>query len=51
MNGTWWDGPSELDDDQRNIISLPLDNSVLVTTPSHGSLIFRTVCENQDRVS
>jgi AAA domain len=33
MNGTWWVGPSELDDNQRNIISLPLDNSVLVTGP------------------
>ena len=33
MNGTWWVGLSDLDDDQRNIISLPLDKSVLVTGP------------------
>lgn len=33
MNGTWWVGQGELDADQRNIISLPLDNNVLVTGP------------------
>ncbi len=33
MSGTWWVGESELDNDQRNIISLPLDNNILVTGP------------------
>jgi len=33
MNGAWWVGSSELDSDQRTIISLPPDNSVLVTGP------------------
>ena len=33
MNGTWWVGPNDLDEDQRNIISLPPDDSVLVTGP------------------
>jgi len=33
MSETWWVGPSELDNDQSNIISLPLDTSALVTGP------------------
>ncbi len=33
MDGTWWVGESELDDDQRNIIPLPLDEDILVTGP------------------
>ena len=33
MNGTWWVGPGELDDDQRNIISVPLDKNLLITGP------------------
>ncbi len=33
MNGTWWVGQGELDEDQRNIISLPTDKNFLVTGP------------------
>ena len=33
MSGTWWVGQNELDEDQRNIISLPQDDQVLVTGP------------------
>lgn len=33
MEGTWWVGQSELDDDQRNIISLPIDLNIFVTGP------------------
>ena len=33
MSGTWWVGQKELDDDQRKIISLPIDDRVLVTGP------------------
>lgn len=33
MSGTWWIGQSQLDEDQRDIISLPMDRSVLVTGP------------------
>jgi len=33
MSATWWVGQSELDEDQRKIISLPIDDSVLVTGP------------------
>ena len=33
MNGTWWVGPNDLDEDQRSIISLPPDDSILVTGP------------------
>jgi superfamily I DNA/RNA helicase len=33
MNGTWWVGQNELDDDQRKIISLPIDDRVFVTGP------------------
>ena len=33
MTGTWWVGQNELDDDQRSIISLPLDDNVFVTGP------------------
>lgn len=33
MSGTWWVGQNELDEDQRNIISLPPDDNILVTGP------------------
>jgi superfamily I DNA/RNA helicase len=33
MSGTWWVDQSELDEDQKNIISLPLDENVFVTGP------------------
>ena len=33
MSGTWWVDQNELDDDQRKIISLPIDDQVLVTGP------------------
>ncbi len=33
MNGTWWVGQAELDEDQRNIILLPVDKDFLVTGP------------------
>ena len=33
MSGEWWVDQSDLDDDQRNIITLPLDDSILVTGP------------------
>jgi superfamily I DNA/RNA helicase len=33
MSGTWWVGKKDLDDDQRNIIQLPQDESALVTGP------------------
>jgi superfamily I DNA/RNA helicase len=33
MNETWWRSPEQLDPDQQNIISLPLEGSHLVTGP------------------
>lgn len=33
MNGTWWVGQGDLDEDQRKIISVPLDHSLLITGP------------------
>lgn len=33
MSGTWWVDQAELDDDQRSIISLPVDDSVFITGP------------------
>jgi len=33
MSGTWWVGQSELDGDQRRVISLPVDDNILVTGP------------------
>jgi superfamily I DNA/RNA helicase len=33
MNGTWWVDPAELDDDQKEIISLGREGSFLVTGP------------------
>lgn len=33
MNATWWVGQRELDADQRAVISLPVDESVLLTGP------------------
>lgn len=33
MNGAWWVGQSDLDKDQRDIISLPPDDSLLITGP------------------
>jgi len=33
MSGTWWVGQSDLDDDQRNIISVHHDKNILVTGP------------------
>ncbi len=33
MNETWWVNPSELDDDQKEIIALPLEGSYLVKGP------------------
>lgn len=33
MSGTWWVGQNDLDDDQREIISLPLDDTALIEGP------------------
>ena len=33
MNGTWWVGTGELDDDQNRIIVLPPDDNALIMGP------------------
>ena len=33
MNETWWVADAQLDDDQRGVVSLPLDESHLIVGP------------------